>query len=155
MTTQDFKDEAYSEGTSQAYITLLTIDHPDLNVPLRYTDDHVPTISNSHFYSPRAFQAGRPDKVQGQVPQATLRIDNTNSDLVALLRGLEDAFTVKIAMVRASDLDTEEEAYSGLIAAGFDESAAFIDITLTLEDLDSAVFPPRKFDRSWEAVWPG
>ena len=73
MVTQAFKNEAYAEGTGQAYLTLLTVDHPDLAAPFRFTSDGAQTVSGGEVYTPLAFQAVLPDRVQGRAPQATLQ----------------------------------------------------------------------------------
>lgn len=153
MVTQAFRDEAYSEGTGQAYLILVTVDHADLAAPLRFTSDGVATTSNGEIFTPLAFRAVLPDRTQGRAPQATLRLDNVNKTLLEALRGLQTAPTVDLQVVRASDPDTVEDEYLGMTVTGTDDDPAFIDLTLALENLAEARFPPRVFDRSWEAVW--
>lgn len=154
MTTQAFKDEVYSEGTGQAYLMLLTINHAELAEPLRFTSDGVATLSNSNVYSPAIFSAVLPDNAQGREPQAAIRIGNVNRVVIETLRGLQSSPTIDMAVIRASDPDTIEEEYTGMTIAGFNYDVAFIDLTLVVERLSEEPFPPRVFDLSWEGVFP-
>ena len=153
MVTQAFKNEVYAEQTGQAFLTLLSVDHPDLSEPLRFTSDGVATVSQSDVYTPLAFQAQMPDRAAGRQPQARLRLDNVNSQLVAALRGLQEFPTVDIYIVRASALDVREVEYTGLEVVGMDVSASAIELTLAQQDLAAVPFPARNFDGSWRGIW--
>ena len=56
-----------------AWLVLLTLDHPDLDQPIRVTSDGVATISNGLLYDPFPFEIILPDDVEGRAPRATFR----------------------------------------------------------------------------------
>lgn len=153
MTTQEFKDEAYSEGTGQAYIVLVTFDHETLIDPMRFTNEGSIVISRGEVYSPLAMDVTVVDSVQGRSPEASLRLDNVNLEVTRALRELQGYPTVTIDIVRASDLDTPEKSYTDLRVIGPTYTAGFIDLQLGIEDL-SVDFPSKTMDRSWPAAWP-
>ena len=105
--------ELAAQETGTAWLVLLTLDHPDLDRPIRVTSDGVATTSNGEVFESFPFEVTLPDDVEGRAPQAHLRIDNTSQEIIALLRGLVTPPSLTIKIVRSADPNYVERVWSG------------------------------------------
>jgi Domain of unknown function (DUF1833) len=98
-----------AQETGQAFIVLLTLDHPTLEAPLRVTSDAVNTISGGETFVQFPFTIGFPDDRADQVTQTSLTIDAVDRSVVAAIRSIGNlAPTVKFQIVLAATPDTVE-----------------------------------------------
>lgn len=146
--------ELSAQETGTAWLVLLTISHPDMPVPLRMTSDHVPTTSGGQVYTPYPFEVSPPDDVEGRAPMATLRVDNTSQQVIAVLRGLEKPPSVTIQIVRASDPNVVEVIYDGLELRGENYDIGAITGKLTVDDWATEEFPYVTFDKRFIGLFP-
>lgn len=153
MTTDEFRAEAYAEQSGEAYLTLLTVKERDGTPLFRFTSDMVPTFSNGDLYTPLAFKAVTPDRVEGRQPQGRIQLDNVNQATIAAIRSLQEFPLVDMALVRASDPDTKEAEFANLEMGDLSADTASLLFTVQQHDLDREPFPPRVFDISWRGVW--
>ncbi|QLH40842.1 MAG: DUF1833 family protein [Defluviicoccus sp.] len=140
--------------TGVAWLVLLTLSHPELEQPLRFTSDGVATLSNGDTFTPFPFELTIPDDVEGRAPRAQLRIDNTSQDIIALLRGLTTPPTLDIRIVRAPTPDVVERSWSGLEWRTSTYDAGAITGTLGVDDLALEEFPYATFDGRFKGLWP-
>ncbi len=145
--------ELSAEEVENAWIVLLTILHDDLQAPIRMTSDGAPTIHDGYVYTPFPFELSLPDDVEKQAPIAALRIDNTNQQIIADLRGLEAAPRINIKIVRSADPNVIEREYDGLELRGESYDVGSITGKLTVEDWSTEEFPYETFDGRWVGLW--
>lgn len=145
--------ELSAEEVKNAWIVLLTILHDDLQAPIRMTSDGAPTIHDGYVYTPFPFELSLPDDVEKQAPIAALRIDNTNQQIIADLRGLEAAPRINIKIVRSADPNVIEREYDGLELRGESYDVGSITGKLTVEDWSTEEFPYETFDGRWVGLW--
>lgn len=143
-----------AQQTDSAWLILLTVSHADLATPIRVTSDAVATVSNGNTYTPYPFEVSLPDDVEGRVPYATLRIDNTTTEIAGLLRPLTTPPTLTIQVVRSGTPDTVERSWSGIQwkASAFD--VGVVTGTLTMDDVATEEFPYITFDGRFPGLWP-
>lgn len=146
--------ELAAQEIGTAWLVLLTLDHPNLDTPIRVTSDGVPTVSNGKTFEPFPFDVTLPDDVEGRAPQARLRIDNTSQEIVAVLRGMVTPASLTMQIVRSADPDVVEREWVGLEwrASTFDIGA--IIGTLSVDDLATEEFPYVTFDGRFKGLWP-
>ena len=146
--------ELAAEHADSAWLVLVTLDHPDLEAPLRFSSDAVQTISQGSVFAPMAFQITLPDDVEARAPRAQLRVDNTSQEIIAALRGLVDPLAVTLQIVRAGDPDVIEREWSGLEWRASTYDLAFVSGGLGVEDMASEEFPYETFDGRFAGLWP-
>lgn len=72
-------------SATESRLLLLQIDHPALAVPVRVVCDTQDITSNGNVYTALAFSCSVPDDQEGQLPQATLELDNVGRELTQWL----------------------------------------------------------------------
>jgi uncharacterized protein DUF1833 len=148
------QQELSAQETGTAWLVLITLDHPDLDTPIRVTSDAVATISNGNTFAPFPFEVTLPDDVEGRTPQAQLRIDNTSQEVIALLRGLTSPPVVTLQIVRSADPDVIEREWAGIEWRSSTYDLGTITGTLTIDDLAAEEFPYITFDGRFKGLWP-
>lgn len=146
--------EMSAASTDTAWLVLLTLSHEEMASEIRVTSDGVPTLSRGYNYSPFPFDIILPDDVEGQPPQAQLRIDNTTQEIIAELRNLTTPPLLTVEIVRSISPDIVEYGWVGLrwTASSYDKNV--ITGTLTVDDLAKEEFPYMTFDSRWRGLWP-
>jgi hypothetical protein len=146
--------ELSAQECATAWLVLITIDHPDLDTPIRVTSDGVETISQGNVFAPFPFEVTLPDDVEGRTPQALLKIDNTSLEVIALLRGLASPPVLTLQIVRSADPDEIEREWVGIEWRSSQYDVGAITGTLTVEDLATEEFPYVTFDGRFKGLWP-
>ena len=146
--------ELAAQETGTAWLVLLTLDHPDLDRPIRVTSDGVATTSNGEVFESFPFEVTLPDDVEGRAPQARLRIDNTSQEIIALLRGLVTPPSLAIQIVRSTNPDVIEREWAGLEWRASSWDIGAITGTLAVDDLATEEFPYVTFDGRFKGLWP-
>ena len=146
--------ELAAEHCASAWLVLVTLDHPDLDAPLRFTSDAVQTVSQGYVFAPMAFAITLPDDVEARAPRAQLRVDNTSQEIIAALRGLVDPLAVTLQIVRAGDPDVIEREWPGLEWRASSYDLAFVSGGLGVEDMAAEEFPYETFDGRFAGLWP-
>ena len=147
-------DELAAQETGTAWLVLLTLDHQDLDRPIRVTSDGVATTSNGEVFESFPFEVTLPDDVEGRAPQARLRIDNTSQEIIALLRGLVTPPSLAIQIVRSTNPDVVEREWAGLEWRASSWDIGAITGTLAVDDLATEEFPYVTFDGRFKGLWP-
>lgn len=146
--------EVSQQETSTAWIILITVNPPSKDEPIRVTSDSVPTISQGNLFDPFPFMVTLPDDVEGRSPQAQLRIDNTDQQIISRLRGLPSPAMVTIQIVRASNPDVIEREWTDIQWISSDYDAGMITGSLSVDDLATEEFPYITFDGRFRGLWP-
>jgi Domain of unknown function (DUF1833) len=145
--------ELSAQETGTAWLVLITVDHPDLDQPIRVTSDGVETISQGNVFAPFPFEVTLPDDVEGRA-QALLKIDNTSLEVIALLRGLASPPVLTLQIVRSADPDVIEGEWVGIEWRSSQYDVGAITGTLTVDDLATEEFPCVTFDGRFKGLWP-
>lgn len=104
------RENLLATSADEPFLVLLEITHADLAVPVRVVNDVQAITSNGAEFIGCPFDITLPDDVSGQMPQATLSIDNIGRDLTEWLeysRGGQGA-RCRIMQVMRSDPDLIE-----------------------------------------------
>lgn len=146
MRTLSILDVIYAQTTDAALLNLLTIDHDDLSVPVRVTDNRANVTSRGDVYTALGFTIALPAETEGELPQVRLTIDNVSQALVTEIRTLGSPLTVTVEVVVASDPDTVEVGPYQFTLRAVDYDQFVIEGTLGFEeDFLTEPFPARRF----------
>lgn len=143
------------QETAEVPILLLTITHPDLAEPMRFSSDATQrdsdtplvykTVSRGDDYYFVPMQATLPDDREDGVPEAQLRLSNVGRDLIEVLRSTSWPATVTMELVLASDPDGVEIEWPDFDLSSIDYDASEITLHLTIDALASEEFPAGAF----------
>jgi len=101
--------------TDEGLIALLTIDHPELGQPIRWSNDRVDTVSGAEIYRAAPFDFTIPDELEGQQRGAEITIVDLSRDLTRALLTLTEAPSVSLQLVRMDDPESVEMRIDGLV----------------------------------------
>ncbi|ANN66475.1 DUF1833 family protein [Bordetella bronchialis] len=91
-------------------LVCLEIIHPDLAEPIRVVRDTQDLLARGNTYTACPFDITLPDDIEGQIPQATIQVDNVGRELTEWLefsRGGQGA-RCRLILVYRSDPDVFE-----------------------------------------------
>ncbi|MGE0256924.1 MAG: DUF1833 family protein [Alphaproteobacteria bacterium] len=137
-----FKRAVFASQTGEAFILLVTIDHPSLATPLRVTSDGVATVSNGETFERYPFRVELVEDSEDALPRMRLSIDNVDREIVQALRDAgSEAPTVTVQLVLGSDPDTIEAEFPDFRLGQGDWDVTTVDGELTLDDLTALPYP--------------
>ena len=139
----------FAAETGEAFLVLLTLDHPDLAVPIRVTNDAVTTTSRGDSFVVFPFDLVLPDDQDNRPPRAKLVIDNIDRQIVQAIRSLSSAPTVLIEIIRAAAPDTVEAQFVDFRLTNVSYDVQRVEGDLTIEDFTAEPFPAATFSPSW------
>jgi hypothetical protein len=134
----DFIAAINAQETDEAFIVLVTIEHPDLPAPEYLNNSGANIVSRGNIFLACNFQPTLSDDSDDQPPQAKLVIDNIDRRLVAALREAAAggvAPVVILEVVKASAPDAVEMALTDFEMREITYNSLTIESTLTLESL--------------------
>jgi hypothetical protein len=126
---------ANAAQTDEVWLVLLTIAHPALNEPLRFVNNFASIESRGELFVAFPFEIELPgEDAEGQT-DARIRIDNIDRQIVRALREIASPPSVLLEVVLASQPDTVEASFDGLVLrdAGYD--ALVVTATLKFEQI--------------------
>jgi hypothetical protein len=134
----DFIAAVNAQETDEAFIVLVTIDHPDLPEPVYLNNSGANLVSRTIPFLACPFQPTLSDDSDDRPPQAKLVIDNIDRTLVASLRlaaagGVAPVVTLEL--VKASAPDVVEAAFTDFEMREITYDSLTIEAILTLEGL--------------------
>lgn len=143
-TSEAFRRALHADGTGDAFLVLLTLEHDDLPAPIRVTSDEVDTQSRGESYVAFPFELTLPDDGE-RPPRARLVIDNVSREIVAAVRSIVGPPLVTMEIVRGSAPDDVEASFPffRLINVGYDSLT--VEGELVAEDLSREPFPEARF----------
>lgn len=144
------KQAVFAPETDAVFIILLTIDHPNLAMPIRLTSDAVDTVSRGNTFIRFPFDLSLPDDGADRPPRARLTIDNVDRQIVQAIRSISSAPTVLMEIVRDADPNTVEASFPEfkMLEVGYDSLAVSFELNLEqfrAEPWPAALFTPGDF----------
>jgi hypothetical protein len=124
-----------AQETGEVWLILLTIAHADLPTPIRVVNNNEDITSRGNLFQAFPFEIVLPGEDPDSPPRATIRIDNIDRSIVALLRSISSAPSVTIEIILASQPNTVEIAYSSLALRNVRYDAATVEGELFFEPL--------------------
>lgn len=156
-----FKAAAFAQQTDKTPIYLVTVTHPAMMEPLRFSSDATErlepsgvnqpvygTISRGDEYYFLPFTLILPQDQDRSAPIARLRMANISRDLIPILRSVDSPAQFLIEVVLSDDPDTVEIALPTLDLMDADYDAEEISLDLTIEVLANEPYPAESFDPS-------
>lgn len=141
-----FLQAAFAQQTGEAPIVLVTIEHDDLDAPIRVTNYDVDVVSDSETFVAYPFELALPTEPEEGAPRATITIDNVHRDIVEAIRNASGAAPkVTLAVVLASSPDEIEASFPGFDLKNVSYDALTIEGELTLDSLAGERYPAGRF----------
>ena len=152
MTISDtLKGDAWAVE-SDLPLVLLTIDHADINPPIRVVNNKVDITSNGDLYTAFPFEPFLPDSIEDAPPRAKLRIDNVSREIAEAIRLISTPANVTYSVVRQDDFDTVEMTWPAMRLTNVHWDALTVTGDLEFEDLTREPYPAHTFS---PAEFPG
>lgn len=139
MTTRTLSETALNsaaaEETQEVWLVLVTLEHDDLEEPIRVVNNIEDIESRGLTFLGCPFELDPPGDDADGPTEARLRIDNVNREIVVANRSITSPPTVTIEVILASDPDAPEVTISHLTLRNVSWDAAYVQGTLRFEDL--------------------
>lgn len=148
----ELKQAVYAQETTQEFIVLITLSHPDLADPIRVNSSAVDVVSNGDTFIAYPFDVVLPDDVDDRPPRAKLRIDNISREIILAIRTISSAPSVNIQIVMASSPNTIEAEFLDFKLSNITYDQLTVEGDLTLEEFIGEPYPARVFS---PADFPG
>lgn len=137
------KAELYAAHTSGLWLTLVTVEHPDITT-VRLVNDVESVVSGGDTYSPAAFSAKLPPDRDGPAA-AILVLDNVDRAMVQAVRSITTPASVTVEVIRKSDPSTILVSYPELEMSSAVISASTIELSLTPDAALDESYPGTAF----------
>ena len=144
-TTNTFKSAVFAQDTNETFLILITIDHDDLDAPIRVSSDNVDTTSNGNTFVAFPFDLVLADDDENASPRARLSIDNVDRQIVLAVRTITSAPSVLVQIVLASDTDTIEASFPDFKLENISYNDLTVSGDLTLEEFTTEPYPSGTF----------
>jgi len=131
----------YAEHTGEVEVALVTIEHDDLDGPVRLSSDPTErfsddplrygTTSNANEFDFVLMQVMTPDDRKGTPPRLQIVMENVGFDVVEVAQSFTTPGTVKIEMVLASAPNTVIQTFRDLsiVRCSWDEASATFELS--------------------------
>ena len=125
----------FSQNSDEVWLALLTISHPSLDAPLMFVSNTESITSRGNIFVGYVFSLELPAEDPDMPGEARLVISNIDRAIVNLIRSLSSPPSILIEIVLASQPDTVEASFDGLVLreAGWD--AMEVRGTLKYDDI--------------------
>jgi hypothetical protein len=151
------KQAVYAQSTSEVFIILLTISHPDFLEDIRVASDlpdDLPdagvkgVLSRGMEFIFLPFAIDLPNQDDSGVARANIQIDNIDRQIVYAVRKANSALSIKIEIILASDPDNPEITIEDFKLEKVTYDAFTVSGDLSVEYYDLEPFPARRFTPS-------
>lgn len=143
--TQATRQAIFASQTGEAFLALVTIDHPDLAQPVRVSSDAVDTVSRGATFTAFPFQIALPEDSEERPPRSRLKIDNVDRTIVRTLRSISGAPSVLIELVRGAAPDIVEASFPDFRLRDARYDVLTVEGDLDLEDFIAEPYPAGVF----------
>jgi len=144
-TSLNFRRAAYAQRTDEVILLLLTITHPDMEMPIRVVNDLQSIMSRGNKFIAFPFEINLPEETSEQLSKVTLRIDNVDRLIVYSLRTLSSAPEVTLEAILATSPDIVEAGPFNMTLRDVKYDALVVEGTLYFEDLLNEPYPGDSF----------
>ena len=152
-----FKTAIYAQQTSEVFIMLATISHPDFEDDICLANDPFEllpeagvrgVISRGKEYIYLPFNINLPAQDDTGVAKASLSIDNIDRQIVSAVRRASSALTITLEIVLASNVDVPEVTVQDFRLESVTYDALSVSGDISVEYYDLEPFPSRRFTPS-------
>lgn len=124
-----------AQSTEEVWLTLLTIDSPELTVPLRFVNNNESLVSRGDVYLAFPFDLEFPGQDEENPGEARLTIDNIDRSIVNFIRTIFTPPSVSIEVVLASSPSTVEAGFYNMTLRNVTYDAKAVSGLLKFEDI--------------------
>lgn len=152
------------ESSAEVEAVLLSIEHALLDAPIRLSTDNTERISDDPLvYGTRSSWRGAnpvldpylwvvasavlPGDSEDAPAQATIVLENLDTEMVALIRSFVDPATVALAVVMADSPSLIEAQWTGLQIVSADITGGEIVLTLSRDEIELEPFPSGRMSK--------
>lgn len=93
----------FAPETEQVFLALLTIDHANLEDPIRVVNNNVSVISRGDEYVGYPFKIDLPGESGEELSHVKLQIDNVHRDIVYAIRTIPTSPSISLEIMRATE----------------------------------------------------
>lgn len=151
------KAAIFAQTTEEAFIVLVTIDHPNFTEPVRVASDPFEllpianvrgVVSRGLEYIFMPFTIDLPSQDDTGSARAKISVDNIGREMVTAIRSADSALSITIEIVLASDVDTPEVSIEDFRLNRVTYDALTVSGDISVEYFDLEPFPSRRFSPS-------
>jgi hypothetical protein len=146
-----------AQSTDEVWLTLLTIDSPELEIPLRFVNNNESVTSRGDVYLAFPFDIEFPGQDEENPGEARLVIDNIDRSIVNFIRTIFTPPVVSIEVVLASSPDTVEAGFYNMTLRNVSYDAKAVSGLLKFEDIviEPVTFAmtPERFPGQFSILW--
>ncbi len=124
-----------AENTGEVWLFLLTITHPSITDTLYFVNNNEALTSRGNVYIPFPFTVELPTEDSENLGEVRLKIDNIDRSIVKALRSIDSPPSVTLEVVLASQPDTIEASFSGMLLRNANWDAPSVTASLKFEDI--------------------
>lgn len=150
--TPETRRALHAPETAEIFTVLLTLTHPDMDVPIRVCDSGMDITSRGENYIAYPFALALPEDEDGRPPRARLSIDNIERQIVATVRSLTSSPFVTIEIIRRAAPDVVEARFEDFRFTNISYDSQVVEGDLTVEDFTAEPYPAGCFSPS---LFPG
>nr|WP_298102223.1 hypothetical protein [uncultured Shinella sp.] len=152
-------------SSSEIYVALFEITHPQLSKPIRLSTDNTERLSTDPlYYGTRSTWRGAnpltdpylwvvastllPSDKEDAPAGGTLVLENLDAEMVRLVRSYTDIATISMAVVLAATPHLVEAEYLGMEILSADIDANAITLIFSREEIEMEPFPGHRMTRN-------
>lgn len=124
-----------AQETDEVWLTLLTIDSPELEQPLRFVNNNASVTSRGNLFLAFPFEVDFPGQDEQNPGEARLVIDNIDRQIVNFVRSISTPPQVTMEVVLGSSLDTVEASFSNMTLRNVSYNVSSVTGILRFEDI--------------------
>lgn len=154
--SDSFLEALYAEETDATPVVLMTIEHDDLDEPLRFCNNPTERITTdpllygtvrlkdetgeeTYYFVP--FQITLPSEGEDVQPTMQIQLSNVGRETTDLLRSTDSPAKVRIDLVTSDDPDLIEVSFPNFDLTSADIEAGTVTLNLTLNSYATEPFP--------------
>lgn len=146
MPSPEFIAAAYAQETSEAFIRLVRISHPDLPAPMRFAHNTESVTSLGSVHAACFFDCRLPDEGDDKDVVASISIDIVDRVIVETVRSITTPARCTIESVLASDPDVVELQITDLMMRNIKWDQTTMSADLVLDSMVHTPYPKHVFD---------
>lgn len=125
----------HAESTSEVWLVLLTLSHASLAAPIRVVNNTEDITSRGNLFTAFPFEIVLPGEQNDGPISASVRFDNVSREILYAVRGLTSSPSISLEVILASDPNTVELSFDGLLLRNVNYSSGAIEGDLQFEML--------------------
>lgn len=124
-----------AQETDEVWLTLLTINSPELVLPLRFVNNNESCTSRGNLFVALPFDIDFPGQDEQNPGEARLQIDNIDRLIINFVRSISSPPKVTIEVVLASSLNVVEASFENMTLRNVSYDARTVSGILKFEDI--------------------